>query len=101
MNLRELADLNRMSEKEIDILLEGGNNLNINVGILKFTKRGIVVKVSFDNKTKKEFLEYGENLGRIINELIKEYIEEKRDALIKQEEIKYYENELEKLKEEK
>lgn len=93
--------MKRMSKKEIDILLEDKDNLVMDVEILKFTKRGFVIRINLDNETKREFVEYGENLGSMINELIKEFVEEKREEKIKQNEIEYHQEELQKLKEDK
>ena len=90
---------NKMTRKEIEILAENNKFHNMELKFDKFSDRGFVVRLLLENgDSKKEFVEYGENMGKYINELVQDFVFDIQEKKEIEQWIEQKEKELEELK---
>ena len=85
-----------MMKRDLDLLIE--ENYQYEVMQLKmkpYSDRGFEVTITRKGEEKKEFVEYGEDVGEHINSLIHDFIEDIHDEQRQQDEIEWLENEIE------
>ena len=90
---------NKMTRKEIEILAENNKFHNMQLKFDKFSDRGFVVRLLLENgESKKEFVEYGENMGKYINELVQDFVFDIQEQNRIEQRIEQKERELKELK---
>ena len=86
---------NKMYKCDLNTILKDKEWIDITVNLEKFSERGFTITVSMHGDNKKEFVGYGEDVGKHISDLISEFVEDIEEKQSKQEEIEWLEDKIE------